>query len=223
MKKHGRFLRLLVWVGLLVAQIPYSSAEAITLAELRQDPELTPQKFAGYFSRFRFQRCDALQTPELFLSRRAGDCDDFATLADMVFREKGYHTQLVVVRMPEEIHVVCHVVEAGCYLDFNNRGYFQRTVKTNGSLEDIGEKVAQSFRSRWLTVGVYSQADGAVRMGCMISARGHREASGVKVVAGFKSQRPAPIPVLASAASSASPDTSSSEVSFNLAASETGH
>jgi hypothetical protein len=221
-KKHGRLVGRSVWICLLLAQFLYSSVNAITMAELRQDSELTPQKLASHVSRFRFERRDAVQSPESFLASRAGDCDDFAILADIILTEKGYHTQLIVVRMPEEIHVVCHVVETGSYLDFNNRGYFQRTVKTNGTLEDIGEKVAQSFRSRWLTVGEFSRVHGAVRTGRMISARGAKDASGVKVARAFKSQRPPPIPVLASAASAASPEASGTDSVVDLAATEVG-
>jgi hypothetical protein len=175
----------------------FNDLNALTLEQLRQDPGLTPQRFASYFSHFRFERRDALQKPDDFLANRAGDCDDYATLANLVLREKGYHTKLLVVRMTEEIHVVCYVAEAGCYLDYNNRAYLVRTVKTNGSLEDIAGKVAQSFRSRWVSVGDYTAGGAGAPLGRVVFARRHGIGSEVQVVRSARSNRPAPVQAVA--------------------------
>ena len=59
--------------------------------------------------------------PADFLAGKAGDCDDFATLAAEVLRGKGYTTRLVVVHMEREVHVVCYVNEIKGYLDYNRR------------------------------------------------------------------------------------------------------
>ncbi|MEW6156781.1 MAG: transglutaminase domain-containing protein [Verrucomicrobiota bacterium] len=138
--------------------------QAVTLEELRQDPKLTPQKFAKHFDSFRYVYHDEVQTPEAFLLTEAGDCDDYATLADLVLREKGYTTRLVAVRMPGITHVVCYVVEVKAYLDFNNRVYLKRLVSSDGSLKDIARKVAKSFEASWTSASEFTYSEGLKRL-----------------------------------------------------------
>ena len=93
-------------------------ALSLTLAELRADPKLTPSRFANYFKDFRFIEHAEVQEPDVFLLSRAGDCDDYAILADMVLRPRGYHTRLIYVQMPAgPAHVVCYIAEEKGYLN----------------------------------------------------------------------------------------------------------
>jgi hypothetical protein len=177
---HGRYQR---WFGvlcLIFSQTLAFLAPAITVDQLRQDSQLTPQKFAKHFSRFRFEARAAVQHPEDFLASQAGDCDDYATLAAAIFTEKGFHTKLVLVRMQDQVHMVCCVMEAGCYLDYNNRGYVSRTVETNGSVEDIAKKVARSFGERWLAASEFEGNLSAGQTGRTVTARGYEAMAGVR-------------------------------------------
>src|SRR5258708_7730259 len=95
--------------------------KAMTLKDLRADVKLTPESLIRRFAKFKFKLIDGVQRREVFLASQTGDCDDFATLAADVLREKGYHTHLVAVFMEQQVHVVCYVAEAAAYLDYNNR------------------------------------------------------------------------------------------------------
>lgn len=146
----------------------------VTLEDLRRDSKLTPQRFARYFANFKFEYHAEVQAPEVFLASESGDCDDYATLAAMVLSEKGYTTRLVAVRMPGGVHVVCHVVEARCYLDYNNREFLVRTVGTNGSLADIARKVAWSSGGSWTSASEFTFQNGVKRMVTTVARDGTR-------------------------------------------------
>ena len=142
-----------------------SLCPALTLEELRAKPNLTPQSFAKLFARFHYERHQELLPPEIFLATETGDCDDFATLAAQILGERGYTTRLISVRVPGDIHVVCYVEETRCYLDFNNRGYFFKTVSSEGSLEEIARKVAKSLDSNsWTTASEFTCEEGLKRL-----------------------------------------------------------
>ena len=137
------------------------AAAPVTLERLRADKHLTPRKFASHFSDFRYVLHDEVQSPEVFLATRAGDCDDYAVLADMVLRERRYQTRLVSVRMSGLLtHAVCYVNEAGLYLDFNNRGYLIRTQRCGPDLREIAAKVAQSLDAHWTSASEFTYTDG---------------------------------------------------------------
>ncbi len=138
-------------------------ASGVTLEELRKDSHLTPEKFMSYFHDFQFKLGDVVQKPADFLAAQAGDCDDFASLAATVLREKGYTTRLVAVFMDKEVHVVCYVKEASVYLDYNYRTQPSPLVRTDGSLEDIAKKVARSFLDDWRSVSEFTYRDGATQ------------------------------------------------------------
>jgi hypothetical protein len=140
-----------------VAAISFLVVElgSVTLQELRGDPDLNPKRLMAKFSRFKFELHGEVQAPEVFLARERGDCDDFATLAAMVLREKGYSTRLITVRMPGLTHVVCYVAEVGSYLDYNNRIYMRSLVKAKPDINDIADKVAKSFDSGWTTASEF--------------------------------------------------------------------
>ena len=132
----------------------------VTLDELRNDPRLTPASFARHLSNFKYARHDEVQPHEVFLETQSGDCDDYATLAATVLREKGFTTRLIAIRLPGDTHVVCYVEETGSYLDYNTRGYVIKTVSSSGKMEEIARKVARSFDSRWISASEFNYRDG---------------------------------------------------------------
>jgi hypothetical protein len=154
-KKYFWSLRLLLLAGVLVQETP-----GFTLQELRSDTTLTPEGLIRRFADFKFELGEDVQSPENFLASRSGDCDDFATLAADILRERGYSTHLVVVFMPRDVHVVCYVKETGAYLDFNLRSRAAPLVATDGSLSDIALKVARSFRSSWYCASEFRYRNG---------------------------------------------------------------
>lgn len=111
--------------------------------------DITPETLTRCFADFDYELGDQVQDPEVFLQRKRGDCDDFATLVSSVLEQHGYRTRLVVVMMEQQTHVVCYVEEKKGYLDYNLRAAANPVVATDGSLEDIAGKVAISFHSRW--------------------------------------------------------------------------
>ncbi len=146
---------------------------AVSLTDLRSDPKLTPQRFAGYFANFRYKFHAEVQPAEAFLATQSGDCDDYATLAAEILREKGYTTRLIAVRMRTQVHVVCYVEETKSFLDYNNRSYLLRMVSSSGSIRDIARKVAKSFDAEWTSASEFTFQDGAKRLGSTILEAGH--------------------------------------------------
>jgi hypothetical protein len=112
--------------------------------------DLTPEKLLRFFSGFSFELSAEPQDSEIFLQRKRGDCDDFASLANRLLTLRGYTTKLVVVMMQQQTHVVCYVKEARGFLDFNHRRDERPVVECSGALEDIADKVAGDFRSHWM-------------------------------------------------------------------------
>lgn len=135
---------------------------AVSLEDLRRQ-DLTPPKFASYFSSFQFNFRKEIQPPEIFLSKRAGDCDDYSTLAAAVLREKGYTPRLISVRMPGVTHVVCYIEETRSYLDYNFRGH---TVAVNSGdvLQSIAETVARSYGRTWSSASEFTYSSGVKRL-----------------------------------------------------------
>ena len=150
-------------LAFLACLLPAGWAGALTLAELRADPKLTPARLMAHFTDFKFQPGRQVRPAETFLASRSGDCDDFATLAADLLREKGYSPRLVVVFMPHDVHVVCYVTETRSYLDFNRRKQPAPLVKCDGDLGAIAARVAQSFRSPWRSVSEFTFRKGVKR------------------------------------------------------------
>ncbi len=160
----GRRAALLGWLLALVTLLALAPGlRALTIEELQNDPHLTPERLAARFSQFKFELRAEVQPPEKFLERRAGDCDDFATLAAGVLRARGYTPHLVEVRMPGYLHAVCYIAETRSYLDFNRRGSFRRAVPCDGTLTDIAARVARSFHTEWTAVAEFSWERGIER------------------------------------------------------------
>src|SRR5688500_2415603 len=105
-----------------------TSGLALSLDDLKARKDLALVQFAAYFEDFEFTFRIEVQSPEVFLASRDGDCDDYSTLAATVLRERGYTPRLIAVRMPGVTHVVCYVEETGAYLDYNNRAGANRLV-----------------------------------------------------------------------------------------------
>src|SRR5262245_49977124 len=123
------------YIALFSIVLSLCSSFAVTLEEIRQTSDLTPQKFAKFFSNFEFKFRAEVQDPQVFLATESGDCDDYATLAATVLREHGYTPRLITVRMPNLVHVICYIEETKSYLDYNNRTYFSRTVSCGNNIE----------------------------------------------------------------------------------------
>jgi hypothetical protein len=163
-------LRLLSFVGRLLSLwilflVSGNSACGLSLQELRDDPNLTPEGLMAYFRDFEFKLDPELQDPEVFLATRSGDCDDFASLAATLLSEKQYTTQLVAVFMDGRTHVVCYVQEVHGYLDYNCREQSAPLQTTDGKLEDIADKVAAYFRQTWRCVAEFRSKSGIRRFG----------------------------------------------------------
>jgi hypothetical protein len=151
MKSHGIFLAL-IW---LIATGFCASAHAGALSTLADQKDLTPENLIRAFAGFTFELSAQPQDAETFLQRKRGDCDDFASLASRLLTDRGYKTKLVMVMMERQAHVVCFVKEAHGFLDFNHRSDAHPIIESDGSLEEIAQKVAGDFRGRWLTASEF--------------------------------------------------------------------
>jgi hypothetical protein len=132
-----------------------AAAYADAVSALAGQRDLTPERLIRSFAGFTFELSAQQQDPEAFLQRKRGDCDDFASLASRLLAARGYKTKLVVVMMEQQTHVVCYVKEARGFLDFNHRADAHPIIASDGSLEDIAEKVAGDFHSRWQTASAF--------------------------------------------------------------------
>jgi hypothetical protein len=159
----GRRLALLSLVALSINLLTAPRATALTLDDLRTEIGLTPERFVRYFADFKFELGEVVRKPEVFLAKRSGDCDDFATLAASVLSERGYTTHLVVVFMQKDVHVVCYVSQVKAFLDYNLRRHEAPLVPSDGSLKDIAAKVAGSFREEWYSVSEFTYDKGVRR------------------------------------------------------------
>jgi hypothetical protein len=149
------------WIGLAALCVLCGHlASGVTLGDLKADKHLTPERLMKQVAGFRFKLGRTVRKAEDFLRQRGGDCDDFATLAADVLRQKGYTTRLVAVFMAGEVHVVCYVAEVGGYLDYNRRHEPSPVVKCDDSLATIGASVAKSFHSDWVSASEYTFQDG---------------------------------------------------------------
>jgi hypothetical protein len=157
---NGDFALLLTRLAILLLLLSAGAARAVTLAELRGEPNLTPERLMAHFASFRYQSGGKVRPPETFLASQAGDCDDFATLAADLLHEKGYSTRLVAVFMPNDVHVVCYVAETNSYLDYNRRKQAAPLVKCKGELAAIAVSVACSFHSPWRSVAEFTFRQG---------------------------------------------------------------
>lgn len=156
-------------LGLIIITILATfTCSAVTLEQLRQEPNLTPERLIGYFRDFKFHLGEKVQPPEIFLAAKSGDCDDFASLAAEVLREKKYTTRLIAIFMDGQTHVICYVEEIKGYLDYNHRQDSAAVQATTGDLEDMADKVATFFRLPWRCVGEITYHGGDRRIGRIV-------------------------------------------------------
>jgi hypothetical protein len=139
------------WGGLaLVVLLWPLPLPAATLAEMLKDPQMNPKRFASHFGDFAYEYHREIQPPEVFLTYKRGDCDDYAVLADRVLKPRGFGTRLIQVKLAGQIdHAVCYVNEARAYLDYNNRAVFFTLARSGDSLRSIASKVADSLEANW--------------------------------------------------------------------------
>lgn len=141
----------------LLAALALCRLDAVTLAELENDPKMSPKRFANHFEAFDFEAHDEVQLPEVFLRNRRGDCDDYAILADHVLRPKGFGTRLIHVRLVGRVaHAVCYVTENRAYLDYNNRIYFSTLERSGPSIREIATKAADSLQANWTSASEFT-------------------------------------------------------------------
>ena len=151
MKLHRSFL---VVVCLIVSGF-CATAHAGAVSALAGRMDLTPENLLRSFAEFTFELSAQPQDAETFLQRKRGDCDDFVSLASRLLADRGYKTKLVAVMMEQQTHVVCYVKEAHGFLDFNHRSDAHPIIESDGSIEDIAQKVAGDFRRRWQTASEF--------------------------------------------------------------------
>jgi hypothetical protein len=168
--------RLLLSISILFCLLLSRSSWAVSLQELRNTPNLTPQKFASFFSNFEFKFHDEVQSPDVFLATESGDCDDYAILAASILKERGYTPRLITVRMPKVIHVVCYIEETKSYLDYNNRSFMVRTVNSGPEIGEIAKKVSKSYHTHWSSASEFTYEAGAKRL-VQTVMEGHKEES----------------------------------------------
>ena len=145
-------------------------SRAATLSGFVNQKDLTPSKLARAIADFTFELAPQVQDPDAFLQRKRGDCADFANLASIVLAQHGYSTQLIVVMMDQQTHVVCYVKEAGGFLDYNHRADEFPVVLSDGSLEDVARHVAGDFRSGWRMASAFRYRNGSPVYGHMVFA-----------------------------------------------------
>ncbi|MEO5803091.1 MAG: hypothetical protein ABIR24_06140 [Verrucomicrobiota bacterium] len=155
------FIILFLVAGML---LPATPGNAVTVSELRNTPNLTPETFASYFADFEFKFHEEVQDHDTFLASKSGDCDDYSTLAADILGRNGYTTRLIAVRMKGETHVVCYVNETKSYLDYNYRKDEKKTIPCNSSITEIARKVSQSFGRGWIATYQFTFSQGVKRL-----------------------------------------------------------
>ncbi len=154
---YSNLLRRICHAAVAALAFAAGPLSALTLDELLKDPQMSPKRFAGYFEDFRFEYGAPVQTPGEFHSARAGDCDDYAILADFVLQRKGFDTRLIHVRMVGQYaHAVCYVSQNHAYLDYNNRKYFITLARCGPTIREIASKVADSLEANWTSASEFT-------------------------------------------------------------------
>jgi hypothetical protein len=155
------------FIFILLSALAFSpSAQALTMRQLKQVPNLTPDQFAHYFADFEFKFHAEVQDHDVFLRTKSGDCDDFATVAAEVLAQKGYTPRMIAIRMKGETHVICYIEETQSYLDYNTRKDKSPLVPCIDDITVIAHKVAQSFGRDWVATYefTYSENDKLKRL-----------------------------------------------------------
>jgi hypothetical protein len=155
----GPLIRTLLCLSVLTI-----SSSALTLEQIENSPELTPQRFAGFFRSFAFRFHTEVQSADAFLTTESGDCDDYAILASSVLRRHGYNPRLIAVRMSRMVHVVCYVPETKSYLDYNLRAQSSGLVECRPEIAEVARSVAKSYGAKWCSASEFTFQEGAKRL-----------------------------------------------------------
>jgi hypothetical protein len=162
-EKPAAFRSFPAWFAVLFlsavgVQAALTSTSRFTLRELEVVPTLTPKQFGNLFENFRYSYCPYVLPVEDFLNYRAGDCDDYAILADHVLSKKGFETRIIRVALAgsDVAHAICYVTENKAYLDYNNRKYSVNLERAGPTLRQIAAKVAASFEKNWTSATEYT-------------------------------------------------------------------
>ena len=104
----------------------------------------TPEQLANWLSReftYEFKFPDYGQTVEETLSRRSGDCEDFAQLSQMILNNIGIKNDIVVIRFRQIsiLHAVCIFKYGDTYSFMSSRNM----VRTKG--RSIDEAITELF------------------------------------------------------------------------------
>jgi hypothetical protein len=154
-----KFARTLLTIAL--AALAFSpAAHALTMRQLKDVPNLTPEQFAHQFADFEFKFHAEVQDHDVFLRTKSGDCDDFATVAAEVLSEKGYTPRMIAIRMKGETHVICYIDETQSYLDYNTRKEAKPLVPCSPDITVIATKVAESFGRDWVATYEFTYNEG---------------------------------------------------------------
>jgi len=154
----GLGLLLLLAAVLLPSAWALRPSEHFLLGDLEKDPAMTPGHFADLFEDFDYEYFPYLLQPDDFLSRRSGNCKDYATMGSYILGRRHYRTRLIWVNLVGTRlgHVVCYVDDKRAYLDYNNRKYTFNLERSGPKIRDIAEKVADSFEQNWSTASEYT-------------------------------------------------------------------
>ena len=71
-------------IQILICLASVRASQALTMNELRQIPNLSPQSLAKRFSEFEFKFRAEVQDHDVFLTTKSGDCDDAATASGSI-------------------------------------------------------------------------------------------------------------------------------------------
>jgi hypothetical protein len=142
----------------VTANAALTPTSRFTLRELEVVPTLSPKQFGNLFEHFRYSYCPYVLPPDEFLDSRAGDCDDYAILADHILSKKGHRTRIIRVALAgsDIAHAICYVTENKAYLDYNNRKYSVNLERAGPTLRQIAAKVAASFEKNWTSATEYT-------------------------------------------------------------------
>ena len=82
---------------------------------------------------------------------------DYAILADMILKQKGYGTRLVSVRMAAtDSHIICYVAEQAGFLRYQPDQGTIRLTPSGPTVREMAEKVAASLSENWTSASEFT-------------------------------------------------------------------
>src|SRR5689334_10894087 len=92
----------LLVIGLSLLAVSASAikpTDQFSLSQLEKEASMSPKDFAELFARFFYEFSPRVLPPDVFVSQRAGDCDDYAILASHILGRKGYTVRLMQIQL----------------------------------------------------------------------------------------------------------------------------